>query len=120
RIRRVISILLRVMGWTGLVVLAFAFRGQNGRRIISLAPLSIHTEWYGILGLIGWAYLVGAIVFLAFRNHRTALLACTALLFCLYPADRKGAFEHFWLNHYVGIGGTLGSQAAITVGGILL
>jgi predicted acyltransferase len=42
------------------------------------------------------------------------------LLLCLYPADKKGAFEHFWLAKYVGLGETLGSQAAITVAGALL
>ena len=74
----------------------------------------------GILGLIGWAYLVAAIVFLVFRGHRTALLACVVLLFCLYPADRTGAFEGFWLARIVGIGGTLGSQGAIAAAGVLL
>ena len=83
-------------------------------------PFSINTEWYGILGLIGWAYLVAAIVFLIFRTHRTAVLGCVVLLFCLYPADRAGAFEGFWLSHIVGIGGTLGSQGAIAVAGMLL
>jgi len=29
-------------------------------------------------------------------------------------------FNGFWLAHYVGFGGTLGSQAAIAVGGLLL
>ena len=62
---RVVSLVLRLLGLATLLYLAFAFRGEDGHRIISLAPFSIHTEWYGILGLIGWAYLVGAMVFLA-------------------------------------------------------
>jgi predicted acyltransferase len=111
---------LRTAAAAGLVYLAFSFRGSDGHSIVSLSPFSIHTSWYGILGLIGWAYLVAALVFLLFGVNRTALLACAALLMCLYPADKKGAFDHFWLNHYVGIGGTLGSQAAITVAGLLL
>ena len=88
--------------------------------MISFAPFSIHHEWYGILGLIGWAYLVGAMVFLVFGTNRTALLGCLVLLMCLYAADRTGAFSHLWLAKHVGFGGTLGSQAAITVGGLLL
>ncbi len=110
----------RVAGVVGLVWLAFAFRGGNGERIISLAPLSLDTKWYGILGLIGWAYLVSCLVFLVFRSHRTAILGCMALLLCLLAADRKGLFEGFWLNHIVGIGDKLGSLAAIAVGGLLL
>ncbi len=42
------------------------------------------------------------------------------LLLALYPADRTGAFDGFWLGRYVGIGGTLGSQPSITVAGMLL
>lgn len=117
---RIITLVLRVLGLASLVFLAFAFRGKDGHRIITLSPFSIHTEWYGILGLIGWAYLVAAVGFLVFRGHRTALLGCVVLLFCLYPADRTGAFEGFWLARIVGIGGTLGSQGAIAVAGLLL
>jgi heparan-alpha-glucosaminide N-acetyltransferase len=111
---------LRVTGLAALAWLAFAYRGENGRCIITLSPFSIHTEWYGILGLLGWAYLVASIIFLVFRGRRTALLGCMVLLFCLYPADRSGWFRNFWLSDYVGIGETLGSQAAITVAGVLL
>jgi len=120
KIFRLISVLLRVLGCASLIFLAFVFRGADGHRIIALSPFSIHTEWYGILGLIGWAYLLAAIVFLIFRTNRTALLGCAVLLMCLYPADQKGAFEHFWLANHIGIGETLGSQAAIAVGGLLL
>jgi heparan-alpha-glucosaminide N-acetyltransferase len=115
-----VTLVLRVVGLVSLVFLAFAFRGSDGHRIITLFPFSIHREWYGILGLIGWAYLVTALVFLVFRTYRTAVLGCVVLLFCLYPADRAGAFEGFWLSRIVGIGGTLGSQGAIAVAGMLL
>jgi hypothetical protein len=117
---RIVTAALRVVGFASLAFLAFVYRGQDGHRIITLSPFSIRTEWYGILGLIGWAYLVAALVFLVFRAHRTALLGCVVLLLCLYPADRTGAFEGFWLNRVVGIGGTLGSQGAIAVAGVLL
>jgi heparan-alpha-glucosaminide N-acetyltransferase len=115
-----LSRLLRYIGLLVLVWLAFSFRGAKGERIIALSPFSLRTEWYGILGLIGWAYLVGTLVFLAAGTRRLALLSCMVLLFCLYPADRNGLFEGFWLARFVGIGGTLGSQAAITVSGVLL
>jgi len=103
-----------------LVWLAFAFRDAKGHPIITLAPFSLDTEWYGILGLIGWAYLVTCIVFLVFRPNRTAILGCMVLLMCLFVADKNGLFEGFWLNRIVGIGGTLGSLPAIAVCGLLL
>jgi len=117
---RAAAIAVRAAGFVLLAWLAFAFVGPDGHRIITLAPFSLHHEWWGILGLIGWAYLVGAIAFLLFRGNRTALLGCMALLLCLYPAERSGLFHNLWLAAHVGFGGTLGSQAAITVGGILL
>jgi heparan-alpha-glucosaminide N-acetyltransferase len=120
QVSRVITIILRVLVLASLVFLAFAFRGRDGHRIITLSPFSINTEWYGILGLIGWAYLVAALVFLVFRTYRTALLGCVVLLFCLYPADQTGSFDGFWLKRIVGIGSTLGSQGAIAVAGMLL
>jgi heparan-alpha-glucosaminide N-acetyltransferase len=119
-ISRFLSATLRVVGFVALGFLVAAYQGRDGHRIVTLSPFSIHTSWYGILGLIGWAYLVASIVFLLFRTHRTAILGCVVLLMCLYPADRAGLFDSFWLNRYVGIGSTLGSQAAITVTGLLL
>ncbi len=120
KVFRIVSLALQVLGIASLVWLAFAFRNKSGQAIISLSPFSIHREWYGILGLIGWSYLVGALVFLVFRGNRTALLGCFALLLCLYPADRKHVFDNFWLTNYVGIGEMLGAHPSITVAGLLL
>ena len=58
-------------------------------------------------------------MYLVFRTHRTALLGCMVLLFCLYPADKKGLFDGFWLEDILGIG-DIGAHAAIVVGGVLL
>lgn len=115
-----ISLILRSIGFATLGFLAFSFRGADGHRIITLAPFSIHTEWYGILGLIGWAYLVGSLVFVLSHGQRTALLGALVLLLCLYAGDRSGAFQNLWLSQYIGIGGTLGSLPSITVAGSLL
>jgi predicted acyltransferase len=119
-ILRVISIGLRVLGVVMLTWLAFAFRGRNDQRIITLSPFEIRHSWYGILGLIAWAYLAASIVFLVFRGNRTALLGCVALLMSLFAAGRTGLFDDFWLNDVVNIGEDLGSLAAITVSGVLL
>jgi heparan-alpha-glucosaminide N-acetyltransferase len=117
---RIVSVCVRLAGLALLVWLAFAFRDAKGQRIVTLAPFSLATEWYGILGLIGWAYLVACLVFLVFRGQRTATLGCMALLMSLFVADKNGVFEGFWLSKIVGIGETLGSQGAIAVGGLLL
>jgi predicted acyltransferase len=120
RVFRLLGAVLHAAGFAGLVWLAFAWRGHDGQRIITLFPFSLHSQWWGILGLIGWAYLVSAVVFLLFRNRSVALLGCMALLMCLYPASRSGAFDHFTFARYVSIGEALGSHAAISVAGMLL
>jgi heparan-alpha-glucosaminide N-acetyltransferase len=121
QVYRGITLLLRAIGIGGLVWAAFVFRGgKDGKQIISLDPVFIHPSWYGILGLIGWSYLVAAVAFLVCRTSRTALLGCVILLLCLFAADRKGQFEDFWLTHVVGIGEALGSLASISVAGVLL
>jgi predicted acyltransferase len=117
---RAVSLGLRVLGVVVLVFLALAYRGENGERLLALSPLAVRTQWYGILGLIGWAYLIGSTVFLAFGASRTALLGMTVLLLSLYPAEQTGAFEGFWLARYVGIGSMLGSHPGITLAGVLL
>ena len=117
---RTLSLIVRGAGLAGLLILAVVFRGEHGERIITFSPFAIRTDWYGILGLIGWAYLVGAVVYLTFRARAAALLGCAALLLCFFPAAQTGLFDHFWLNRYVDLGTTLGSQASITVGGLLL
>lgn len=114
----IFTMVLRGAGVVALFYLALAFVGRRDQHIINLYPFSLSTSWYGILGLIAWAYLAASIVFLIFRNNRTALLGCVALMTCFYAAGRKGFFENFWPNHIVDFGGTLGSQAAITVAGL--
>lgn len=116
----ILTATLRVVGIGMLTFLALTCRGADGQRIVTLIPFSIRTEWWGILGLIGWAYLVAAVVFLLFGGRRTAILGCMCLLFCLYPAQHSGLFDGLWLTRYVNIGEALGSQAAIAVGGLLV
>jgi len=110
---------IRALGFAGMIYCALVFT-HRGHHILTLVPFSIRTSWYGILGLIGWAYFAAAIIFLFFRGHRTALLACVALMTCFFAADKKHFFDNFWPAQFVDFGGTLGSQAAITVAGLLL
>jgi heparan-alpha-glucosaminide N-acetyltransferase len=120
RVFHIITMVFRGVGILALVYLALVFVGRKNQHILTLYPFSISPSWYGILGLIGWAYLAAAVVYLAFRTNRTALLGCMALMTSFYAADRNGFFENFWPNHIVDFGGTLGSQAGITVAGLLL
>jgi len=105
--------------WVGvalLVVLAFLYRGGDVGGVIQLRP-----HWWGILGLIGWAYLVAASVYLLGGERPGLLAGATALLYCLYLADEAG--HAAWLvalHPIVNVGRNLGSHAGVTLSGVLL
>lgn len=109
---RIVNIVLRAIGLIGLFGLALVFRDDKGH--------GLRPHWWGILGLIGWAYLVASILYLLLRNHRDWMIAFVAILTAMFIADRNGLFEHVWLNKYVSFGDTLGSQAGLTLAGVVI
>jgi heparan-alpha-glucosaminide N-acetyltransferase len=138
---RGISGVIRVLGMAGLIVLAFAYQNVSKKtghvtHLITLWPFSIRTEWFGILGMIGWSYFMAAVVYLFFRNRRLPLAVATALLLGFWVANQNGSFDHFYLPGFLApigdaiaavVGGInrhvdwgIGSSAAITTAGILL
>ena len=120
RVLRPISLALRVTGFGGLLYLALVFRGPHGERLLHLWPFYLNTLWWGILGHIGWAYLMASVVFIAFRTSTTAIVVCIGLMLALYSADYSGTFSTLWLTHHISIGGQLGTRPMITTSGMLL
>jgi predicted acyltransferase len=114
------SLVLRALGFAGLLILALVFRNKFNRPLLTLSPFYLHHIWYGILGYIAWAYLLGATAFLIFRTNLTALLGCAVLMMCLYPANRLGMFDNYWIGQQVNVGVAFGSRAAITALGVIL
>jgi heparan-alpha-glucosaminide N-acetyltransferase len=107
---------MRVAGVALLVALAFLYRGNEATGLLQLRP-----QWWGILGLIGWAYLVGCAAYTLFRRELGALIGVVALLYLLFVADAVGFFA--WasvIDRWVDIGAVLGSHAAVTVSGVAL
>jgi predicted acyltransferase len=66
---------LRVVGVIGLLILGFMFRGGADGNV-RLAP-----QWWGILGLIGWAYLLACIAYQLSKGRIVPLQG--ALAFCV-------------------------------------
>lgn len=65
----------KTLGWGLLVLLAATYQGGAPE-----APIWMGFYWWGILGLIGWAYLIGSLVYLATRGRQVwiglAFLLC--------------------------------------------
>jgi heparan-alpha-glucosaminide N-acetyltransferase len=66
---------LRFVGILVLIVLAIVYKGGTPAH-----PAWMQTHWYGILGLIGWAYLCAALLYL-YIGDRLLPLAVAALFF---------------------------------------
>lgn len=106
---------IRLAGAALLTALAFLYRGPGEPTLIELRH-----SWWGILGLIGWAYLVASATYLLLRDRVPALIGAVVLLYGVFIADAAGAFAGLtWLTRWVAIGSMLGSHAALTVSGVV-
>jgi predicted acyltransferase len=145
--KRKIYLIVRVIGVVILTVLVLVYRTTDGKHLI-LGPLFdqndtiwLRHSWWGILGLIGWAYLVTSLIYLALGRRREWLIGAVGLLAMLYVADHEGLFSRVdsraWLEWaapaikqverfvegvgaLVSIGQSFGSLASISVAGCCL
>lgn len=145
--RRRLWLTLKVLGILGLIILLVLFRRDP--RPTDL-PFYGHVEgwvwlrskWWGILGLIGWAYLTVSLLYLLLGRRREWLMGAMGCLLLLHLAmNDRGLFdrvadkslpgvarsvleiaEHGWarLDSFIGLGNATGSLAAIAMAGCLL
>lgn len=100
---------LQALGITILAYLAWVYRGGSAEDINIMQP-----RWWGILGLIGWAYLLNVIVYMISRD-RIIILVISFLFLLFMNIQEKGFFEFipsFRLvvgasNHVLVMGGVL-------------
>lgn len=103
-----ITLAVRVAGAAGLVWLVMVFEGKGGK---GFGP-----QWWGILGLIGWAYLVATVVVMASGGRWVWMVAAAAGLLGLWYVDKWGkVFDGLWLRGVMDIGGALGTHSAIVL-----
>lgn len=83
-----VSVALRLIGVAGLVALACIFRGgEHGD--VYLAP-----QWWGILGLIGWAYLIACILYRLANGSVAWLVAAISCSIAYYCIGQMDAIKH--------------------------
>src|SRR6185312_11808554 len=83
---------LRCAGIVLLVALAIVYKGGTPEH-----PSWMRTHWYGILGLIGWAYLCGALLYLYVQDRLVPLTVAALFFLGLSIAASAG-----WLNRLIG------------------
>lgn len=75
--------LLRGIGIAGLIALALIFRaGEDGTQYLQ-------PKWWGILGLIGWAYFYTCVIYQVFRGNKYYLLAMVGVCILIYAVGRS-------------------------------
>ncbi len=104
---------LRALGAALLVFAALAYRSPDATGLVHLRP-----HWWGILGLIGWAYLAVSALYLLVGERKAALTGLVALLYCVALADAAGGLGSLLPRPL--LGPLLGTHAATTMAGVLL
>lgn len=113
---RYVWIALRVVGIGLLITMAAIYRGTADGQIVWLK-----TYWWGILGLIGWAYLACTLSYVLTRGQPAALVGVLGLFVLLYVGDKSGALQQLqFIQQYLWLGGHLGGHSAMTMAGVLV
>ena len=105
--------LFRGIGVAALVWMALIFKGGSPDHPIGLKP-----HWWGILGLIGWAYLTCALLYF-FIGERIPILALFFLYFLVFSVAASA--EWVWFRpvaRHLTLGGS-GGLSAFTMAGVI-
>lgn len=145
--KRTLAVCAKWIGAAGLIALLAVYRREPvSTQILGWGTVSdwswLRTQWWGILGLIGWAYLVASLVYLLVGPRREWIVACAGLLMTSFVAQAPSGFfsridQKPWLaaiaaplrslesilqqiDRYVSFSTQLGSLAALVTLGMLL
>jgi heparan-alpha-glucosaminide N-acetyltransferase len=105
---------LRALGVLLLLFVAIAYRGKDVSGWLQLRPY-----WWGILGLIGWAYLGVASLYLVIGARPAVLTGVLGLYGCVALADKAGGFGWPMIPGPL-VGGIVGTHGALVLAGCLL
>ena len=102
-----------------MLFLLATFRGELNSEFSSTW---LQPSWWGILGMIGWAYLLCSLLYLACQGSGTALMGMLALLLVLYMGGMAGSLDFLpsSINAVVNVPQVLGSTAANVLAGTLV
>jgi heparan-alpha-glucosaminide N-acetyltransferase len=104
---------LRVAGALLIVLAALSYRSPEATGLVHLRP-----HWWGILGLIGWAYLAVSALYILVGERAAAMTGLVALLYCIALADAAGGLGALLPRPI--LGALLGTHSAITLTGAIL
>ena len=106
--KRSIFIAIRAIGVIGLIAVLVLFRSEPvATKVLFMGDVEgwswLRTQWWGILGLIGWSYLACALIFLVVGPRREWLVGAACLLMLNFiVAQHGGFFSHIETKQWVG------------------
>lgn len=107
---------LRGIGLAGLLVLGIIYRAGEPGNVRWMQP-----QWWGILGLIGWAYVTSMAGFFLAKKRMAGLVTALGFFLALFIGEKTGALHILQpVMTYVKLGSHVGAHAAIATAGILL
>jgi predicted acyltransferase len=97
------------LGIALLIAMAVIYKGGKVDHVTWM-----RTSWWGILGIIGWSYLVCASIYLVCRGRLSVLIIALLVFICINIAEHTGILtEKLWV-----IGNA--SAVTLTMGGIII
>jgi predicted acyltransferase len=105
-----------LIGFTLILATVAVYRADDVSGWFQIRP-----RWWGILGLIGWAYLVSSAVYLLARGKKILVLAGAVALFALYIGIESGVLSPIEeAVPFMTLSYTLGSHAALVLFGVFM
>ncbi|MEO6315305.1 MAG: DUF5009 domain-containing protein [Chitinophagaceae bacterium] len=103
----------RFTGIAGLLALAYLYRATDG--VTGMRP-----HWWGILGLIGWAYLFACIIYQIFKKSTLLLLTMVAVCIAWCIAAKQPSLQASSSFGWISAQGGNAAHTSIVLCGIVL
>mgnify|MGYP003681890307 CR=1 FL=1 len=84
-VKKIPAVCFQITGFMLFIILALTYKGGT-----SLDPQWMRPYWWGILGLIGWAYLLGALIYLLAGSRIWIIVAAWVVLLALNIQEFTG------------------------------
>lgn len=108
--------LLQALGILLLIAMAFLYKGEDENHLL----IPMQPQWYGILGLLGWSYLICAPLYLLLKGKLWMQLLAWVFFFSFSVAAHAGLLHSIdTIHEYIWIVGS-GSMPAFTMAGVFV
>ena len=109
---KTVQYILKTIGFIALIILAFIYKGENGEHITP--------QWWGILGLIGWAYLYSCIFYQLCKGNKYLLTLLIAFCTAFYAIGKMPAIHDSATWHWISAQGGNAAHTSIVLCGLVL